>query len=344
MCWTYRILWATETSGYNSGLFSQLLEKNHLLQSTKFTRGMGVAAMFGAASIWGTWVVILSRITLSPVYVTPIIFTVAAVGMTTLTLITRKTTKLSAIVRDQSFLQIVLRADVLEVIQTSAYLIAFSFAIDDGGSVVIPLIRSMAGIITPLLASFAASEKFSSRYLLYGTLSTIGAIMIFSQGGIQLGENLSFIALGLAIFSVVVRAFFYIEQRYMASVMFTRSHHPPTVLTVQLIFSACLLIPFAIIYAMLVPSPPVSNVLRQVMFLAIFGLTHTGFASLLRLFGMRHLNAQQSIIIMYVDPFLSVLLSILFLGEQVTITFFVGAALIIFSAISASLYSAEVKQ
>jgi drug/metabolite transporter (DMT)-like permease len=80
---------------------------------------------------------------------------------------------------------------------------------------------------------------------------------------------------------------------------------------------------------------------QQVAFLAIFGLTHISFGALLRLRSMRHLSAQQTVIIMYLEPMTSVALSILFLGEVVNLSFFVGAGLILISAGAASLQRAK---
>jgi drug/metabolite transporter (DMT)-like permease len=311
------------------------------IQQSKL-QNRGVLAMFGAASIWGTWVLILSFVSLPSIYILPISFTSSSIMMLSVVMYSSRRQAFLEIFKNRKFARLLVWVAVMEVTQTSLYLISYSIAIQDGGSVVIPIIRSLAGVLTPILATFSTNERFSKTYLFYGTLSSIGAILIFSRGGIVVGENLSQIALVMVIISVLIRGWFYLEQRKLAQEMVTNEYEATHVLAAHLVVSAIILTSVAAIYTVFVPQTTgLGNVYQQVAFIAIIGLTHTGFASLLRLVAMKQINAQQSIIIMYIEPFLAVMLSILFLGETVTLGFVMGAILILFSAGRASMYASK---
>ena len=301
----------------------------------------GVVFMFGAASIWGTWVLILSSISLPSIYILPIAFMSSSIVMLTYVLSSARRQAFFDIFKNRKFARFLIWVAVMEVTQTSLYLISYSIAIQDGGSVVIPIIRSLAGVLTPILATFSSNERFSKTYLFYGTLSSFGAILIFSRGGIVLGENLSHLALGMVTISVLLRAWFYLEQRKVAQEMVAHQYEATHVLTAHLVISAIILAIVSAIYMIFVPQPQLENVYLQIGFIALLGLTHTAFASLLRLVAMKQITAQQSVIIMYVEPFLAVMLSILFLGETVTLGFVMGAVLILFSAGRASISASK---
>lgn len=293
--------------------------------------------MFGAATIWGTWVLVLAVVSLPSIYILPITFTTSAIGLSIYVLTSARRNEFFRIFADKPFTRLLIWVALLEVTQSSLFLISFSIAIDDGGSVVIPVIRSLAGIGTPILATFSTNERFSKMYLFYGTLSSLGAVLIFSRGGITIGDNLSSVALILVTLSVILRSWFYLEQRKVAQEMQKREHHAIHVMTAHVVISMIILLVVSCIYTWVNPPLNVPNLLEQVAFLGLLGLIYTALASLLRLLAMKQITAQQSIIIMYFEPFLSVTLSIIFLGETVTIGFFIGAGLILFSAGATSL-------
>ena len=300
---------------------------------------MGIAAMFGAASIWGTWVLMLAYISIPSIYILPITFTSSALALSTFVLTSSRRNAFFVIFKNRAFMRLLAWVVLLEITQTSLYFVSYTMAIRDGASVVIPIIRSLAGIITPVLAVFSTNEKFRQSYLFYGLLSSVGAVLIFSRGGVEAGENISYLALILVTISVLLRGWFYLEQRKVAQELQVYDYNPVHVMAVQFILSSLFLLIFASIYINISPLPLIENLTRQIALLAVFGITHTGFGSLLRLLAMRQITAQQSIIIMYVEPVLAVTLSIIFLGETITIGFLIGAVMILFAAGAASLQS-----
>jgi drug/metabolite transporter (DMT)-like permease len=304
----------------------------------------GLLGMFAAAAIWGTWVLILARVTLPGAFVPPITTASGALILLALVWLSGGLPAFRSILRDRAFVRTIARVALLEVIQNTLFIIAFSLAIRDGGSVVIPIIRSLAGVITPLVAAVSAREPFSPRLLLYGAAASAGAVLIFTRGGIALGQNLSYIALALVTISVILRGWYYVEQGGLAREMHRRRLAPIHVLTCHQTISALLLLPVLLTAAALTPLHEHPDPLGQMLFLAVFGLTHMALASILRLRSMRYLTAQQTIIIMYIEPVTSVLLSILFLGETVTLSFFVGALIILGAAGGASLHARRMSQ
>lgn len=286
---------------------------------------------------------VLAVISLPSIYVLPITFTSSAIALSIYVLTSSRRQLFSQISDHPRFIRLIIWVALLEAVQSSLYLISYSIAIQDGGSVVIPIIRSLAGIGTPILATFSTNERFSKVYLVYGTLSSFGAILIFSRGGIVAGENLSYVALIMVVVSVILRSWFYLEQRKVAQEMGRHQLDTIAVLAAQMITTSTILLIISAVYTWVSPIPVTASIIQQIALLAIVGLVYSGLASLLRLVAMKQITAQQSIIIMYFEPFLSVMLSIVFLGESITIGFVIGAILILFSAGSTSLHASRDK-
>ena len=297
--------------------------------------------MISAATIWGTWVLILASVTLPSIYVLPITFTSSGLALFAYIMASGRRQAFFRMLSNRRFARLLAWVALLEVTQTSLYFISYSIAIQDGASVVIPIIRSLAGILTPLLATISVNERASKTYLVYGTLSSIGTIIMFSRGGITAGEDLSYIALIMVVASLLIRSWFYLEQRKVAQEMVSNGYNATHVLTAHFLIGIVILAFVSFFYTISTPLSPPENLISQIGLLALFGLTHTGLGSLLRLIAMKQITAQQSIIIMYLEPLLAVLLSILFLGETVTLEFLIGAGLILFSAGATSLHSSK---
>ena len=65
----------------------------------------------------------------------------------------------------------------------------------------------------------------------------------------------------------------------------------------------------------------------------IVGVIHTGLVYLLYFGSMEHLSAQAVAVLSYIDPVVAIFASWIVLGESITILEFIGAVLIIGSAI-----------
>lgn len=298
------------------------------------------AGMFGAAMIWGTWVLVLSGISLPGYFVTAITSLTGFIGLLVYVLLRRNGKSLRDVIRNTRLLRLIIIVAILEAAQNALFMMAFKLAIVGGGSVFIPIIRSFIGIVTPIIAVIAVKKEFSLRYLLYGVISTIGAIFIFSWKGLEAGQRISYLGLMLVVASVVISGAQYIVQRLMAQEMTKVGQHESNVVTYQALFSGIFLVPLIAYYLSTSAS---INTLRlvQISYIGIFGLTHVALAFVLRLNALRYITAQQGVIIGYLEQVTSITLSIIFLKEVVSIGYVIGAILILGSAIAAGLHSSR---
>ena len=296
-----------------------------------------VPGMMTAAFIWGTWVIILAQVSLPGIMITPITYLSGGLALLALIATSGNLSPFLRGLRDRPLMVMIAQAAFLETIQYTLFIVAFDMAIHEGSAVVIPIIRALSGVVTPLLAVLSRIEAFAWRFLLSGLLASVGSVLIFTRGGIELGQNLSQLTLLLVTVSVIVRGWYYLKQGQVAQVMLKHRQIPTHVLAYHSCIAALILLPVFIGYRMLNPEPAAAELIPQLLFIGIFGLTHTALGGLLRLRAMRYLSAQQTIIIMYIEPVTSVSLAILFLGEQVTLGFFLGAGLVLFSTAVASL-------
>ncbi len=300
--------------------------------------------MFASAMIWGTWVLVLSGNSLPGFFVTAITSFTGFLCLLVYILITRKQKLFLEAFRIPSLMKFVALIAFLEAIQNALFMVAFSLAIKDGGSVFIPLIRSFIGIITPIIAVFAAKKEFSYLYLLYGIISTIGAILIFSWEGLNTSSRISYLGLSMVIGSVIITSFVAIFQRYMALKMKSVGQQASVVITYQTLLSAIFLSPLVIGYLLLNINLVKPSLLTQLAYIGFFGLTHVALAFVLKLNALKHITAQQVVIIAYLEPVTSVALSIIFLKETINLGYIIGAILILGSAIAAGLQSTSSKQ
>lgn len=303
-------------------------------------RSVGSLGMFGAAVIWGTWVLVLNGVTLPGFFVTAITSFTGFLGLFIYIILTNKNKKLFLILKNPKLLKIIALIAVLEAIQNALFMVAFSLAIKDGGSVFIPVIRSLIGVVTPILAIFLIKKEFFIKYIVLGSISTIGAVIIFTWGGIIADNRISFVGLGMVLLSVFIWSIQNIAQRTMAIIMIDAKQTEHTVIATQVLLTALFLSPL-LVWFLVVNQLGVFNtdLLNQFLFIGIFGITHVSIAFILRLNALRNITAQQAVIIGYLEPVTSVALSIVFLNESINTGFVIGAILILGSAIAAGLYS-----
>lgn len=292
--------------------------------------------MFAAATIWGTWVLVLSGISLPGYFVTAITSFTGFLALLIYVFATKNQTSFAAIIRNPKLLRLTALVAFLEAVQNALLMVAFMLAISGGGSVFIPIIRSLTGVVAPLAAGVVARKEFSVRYLLYGVVATAGAILIFGAGGLEAGGRISYLALGLVGLSVVVLAIEYIVQRFLALEIVASGQQTTNVVTYQALLASLFLTPL-IIYYFSTPAGTVHGLGSQVAFISIFGITHVALALVLRLNALKHMTAQQGVVIGYLEPVTSITLSILFLNESISTGYVIGSLLVLGSAIAAGL-------
>lgn len=296
--------------------------------------------MFGAALIWGTWVLVLSGISLPGYFVTAITSFTGFLGLLAYILFTKGGGSLSKILKNRRLLRLTALVALLEAGQNALLMVAFMLAISGGGSIFIPIIRSLTGVVTPLVAGVLARKEFSARYLLYGVVATAGAVLICSWNGLNVGGRVSYLGLSLVGLSVVLLSVLYIVQRFLALELSSSGQQATGVVTLQTLLASIFLIPL-IIYYFATTHHATAGLLPQIAFISIFGITHVALAFVLRLNALRHITAQQGVVIGYLEPVASITLSILFLKEAVSVGYVIGGVLILGSAIAAGLRTAK---
>ncbi|MFH1367075.1 MAG: DMT family transporter [Patescibacteria group bacterium] len=299
--------------------------------------------MFLAAGIWGTWVIILKGITLPGFFVTAITSLTGSLVLFIIILISGQWPDFVQTIKAKSLWRLIITVAFLAALQNALFMASFKLAIADGGSVLIPIIRSLVGVIIPFaVLFFRKGEKFSLQFLFYGALATVGALSIFTWGGLNIGEQISYFGLFLAFCSVVALAVQYIFLRRLAVEMAKEGRSSLPVITFQSFLSFLFLVPLLAGYLLINTEIISFGLIRQLLYIGFFGITHVALAFIFMFKALKYLNAQQSQIIGYLEPLVSVTLSILFLKELINLGYFVGASLILVAAMAASLKSASI--
>ncbi len=173
---------------------------------------------------------------------------------------------------------------------------------------------------------------------MYGVIASAGAIIIFSWDGLDLGGRVSYLGLSLVGLSVIISAVQSIVQRFLALEMAATNQPATNIVTYQSLIATIFLVPLIVYYFSTTANATI-NILPQIMFIGIFGLTHVALAFVLRLNALKYITAQQSVVISYLEPVTSVTLSVLFLREAFNLGYVIGSVLILGAAIAVGLHT-----
>lgn len=296
--------------------------------------------MYGAAIIWGTWVLVLSNVSLPGYFITAITSLTGFVGLLAYVLWKKSQKSLLTVLKSRKLLKLTALVAFFEAAQNALFMAAFLLAVAGGGSIFIPIIRALIGVVTPMLTALTTKKEFSARYLVYGIIASLGMIIIFSWEGLNPGGRVSYLGLSLVGASVIIAALEMIVIRLQALEMSSQKQPSTSVMTYQTLLAGIFLLPLLIYYFATNEVLPV-DIVSQIGFISIFGLTHVALAFILRLKAMRHITASQAVIIGYLEPITSVALSVIFLRESFNLGFVIGGALVLYAAIAAGLRSAK---
>ncbi len=117
--------------------------------------------MYGAAIIWGTWVLVLSGITLPGYFVTAITSFTGFLGLLIYVAITKNAVSFKKVFKHPKLLRLTAIVAFLEAAQNALFMVAFILAVSGGGTIFIPIIRSLTGVVTPLIAALTVKREFS---------------------------------------------------------------------------------------------------------------------------------------------------------------------------------------
>ena len=185
----------------------------------------------------------------------------------------------------------------------------------------------MAPVFTMLISAVALGERLRVVSLISIAVALVGMLLVSGvlSGGLG-GDALAGILLALG------AALFYA----MATVLNKKMRDIPSRDTsiVQLTAAFLTILPYTLIaedVSAIEPTP------QSIVLLLVVGILHTGVAYSLFFSSVKELPGQTVAIFSYVDPVVSVLLSITLLGEKPTPSLIIGAALIIGALIFAEL-------
>ncbi len=194
------------------------------------------------------------------------------------------------------------------------------------------LCNYMAPMIVIIVAPLVLRERLEVRKLPCVAVALLGIILVSGVAGGEIGDPMGII-MGLA--AAVCFVIIVICNRKLKSISaYDRS-------VVQLALSAVTILPYFIIHNMgtTLTVTPIS-----IPIILMLGLVHTGIAYCLYFSGMATLPVQTVAILGYLEPVVSVLCSAIFLQEHMTVTGWIGAALIIAAAIISELIPVKKKE
>lgn len=302
--------------------------------SSRLPRGAG---MYLAATIWGTWALVLNASALPGVYVIALAWIFGTIGLLAALALSGGLASLPALLRNWRVARWAVLIGVLDGFHSAIFLTSYKLAIDEQSSILIPVIRSLSGVCTPLMALFISrEERFSPWYLAVGAVATAGALcIVFSRGG-EAGASMSPLVLGLVTFSMIMACVITLLARVLAVETATSGTHPWAMLSVQGIAESLALLPILLIYPLVFPfSVPAGALAPTLGLLALVGLTHVTLGWIARLHAVKTISGQHSAIIGYLEPFAGVAISIFAFGEPITRGFVLGSILILAAAAGA---------
>lgn len=189
----------------------------------------------------------------------------------------------------------------------------------------------MAPILVMLVAPFLLRERLSIKKGICIGVAFVGVLLvsgIFEGGNARLKGNL----LGLAA-ACVYAGIVLLNKQIKGLSAFDRT-------VAQLVVSALVLLPYVLFAEPIFDTVPGSTTL---VCLLVIGVLHTGVAYALYFGAMGSLRAQTVALCSYIDPAVAILCSAAFLGEEIGVWGFVGAAMVLGAALVGELVPAPKK-
>lgn len=187
------------------------------------------------------------------------------------------------------------------------------------------LINYLAPAVFIVISPFIIKEKFSSFKLIFVGIALIGVVLVsgFNNGGINptLGIVLSILA----------------AIGYIGILSFNKLQHgvdPYDKVVIELSSACIVMIPYALIKT---DFSTITITTELVIYVLIFGIILTGVAYVLYLGSMEKLESIHVVILSYVEPVASVLLSVIVLHEHLSALGIIGGIMILGSTLACEL-------
>lgn len=176
-----------------------------------------------------------------------------------------------------------------------------------------------APVIVTIVCPILFREKMTGKQIVCFVMSTLGIVLITGIGDMKSGSNhLVGIAFGLG--AAVLYATVVLINKFIKNV--DGIHRT----FLQFLAAILILVPYV-----LVTSGVNLSVLNGIGFscLLVVGLIHTGITYCMYFSSLKELPGQKAAILSYIDPLVAVMISVLVLGEKMTLMQMVGGALIL---------------
>ena len=175
-----------------------------------------------------------------------------------------------------------------------------------------------APVIVTAVCPILFREKMTGKQIVCFVLSTVGLVLIIGPGGIAGGEDGIGILFGLG--AAVLYATVVLLNKFIGNVDgISRTF-------LQFLSTIAVLLPYVLftdgITLGKLPAMGWVNLL-------IVGLIHTGLTYCMYFSSLKELSGQQAAILSYIDPLVSVLLSVTLLGETMTLWQMIGGVMIL---------------
>lgn len=189
-----------------------------------------------------------------------------------------------------------------------------------GSSINFSIIQSSAPVFLLLASIFMLKEKTKKKVIFGTILSLLGVILIIAQPIFEHGLDGSVIGNLLFVMSMltfVVYALLLKEWNF---------HYPAKVITFWIFaFATILFFPLFVLENHLrplnIPSQGLIGILFAAIFTGIIGYTLFNYA-------IKHIEASELGIYLYIDPIVTVMVAIPLLGEKITLAFITGSLLV----------------
>lgn len=176
-----------------------------------------------------------------------------------------------------------------------------------------------APVIVTVVSPFLFREKMTMKQIICFVMSTVGLVMITGISGLGQGGN-NFVGILFGLGAAVFYATVILLNKYIKNV---EGIHRTFL---QFIATIIILIP----YVAVTSGVHLGNLDgKGWIFLLIVGLVHTGVTYCMYFSSLKELPGQKAAILSYIDPLVAVLVSVLLLGETMTIWQTVGGVLIL---------------
>lgn len=176
-----------------------------------------------------------------------------------------------------------------------------------------------APVIVTVVCPFLFHEKLTGKQIICFIMSTVGLVLIIGVGGFgTAGTDMMGILFGLgaaAFYATVILLNKFIKN--VAGIHRT---------LLQFVAAIIILVPYVGFTSGITLSGMDG---KGWAFLLIVGLIHTGITYCMYFSALKDLSGQEASILSYIDPLVAVLVSVLILGEKMTLMQVVGGALIL---------------